>query len=741
MNDILSLKGHFNQHNNTGRGGIPKLPSGETVTAGHLQSLIDDLERMYQQWNNNSILNKALIAAYYRKVAAKSNRIQGFFSLHKENPADSIVGAKFAPGPKHIIIYFVSLDALKFSISVAKSVKKIVEDEFDNAINDVTFNNSKSFTQIDFKKKYNISKTKFQQYIVDADYLERFDVEAGSIPENQEAIVTLYDTGDPIENLLSRIGVKVSSAQLLDRNTVRLDQNDVALLNIRAPYLIAMATEDLNQLAPSSFTHVDEDLLVTIQDPTNEPTVGVIDTFFDSSVYFHKWVDFHSMIDSNISIDSDDYRHGTEVTSIIVDGPTLNPQYDDGCGRFRVRHFGVATAKGFSSFSVIQSIKEIVASNPDIHVWNLSLGSKDEVNQNFISAEAAVLDQIQFDRNVIFVISGTNRTPYSKSKRIGTPADSINSVVVNAVDISKKPASYSRNGIVLSFFTKPDIAYYGGDQNQALRAVSPNGEVYVEGTSFAAPWITRKLAYMIEVLGLSREVAKALLIDSAIGWDKKPSHQQLALIGNGVVPVRIEDVLHTSDDEIKFVLEGTSEAYDTYTYDIPVPIVAKRQPFVAKATLCYFPRCSRNQGVDYTNTELDIYFGRIDNSAHIKSINENVQSDDTLQHLQEVDARRQFRKWDNVKHISEILKANPRAKKVYDNPMWALSLKTKERLNNRDGVGIHFGVVITLKEIDGVNRIQDFIQQASLKGWLVNRISVKNRIQVYEEGQNTIHLE
>ncbi|MDV7720149.1 S8 family serine peptidase [Pediococcus ethanolidurans] len=741
MNDILSLKGHFNQHNNTGRGGTPKLPTERTVTAKHLQSLIDDLNRMYQRWKNNSILDKALIAAYYRKVAAKSNRIQGFFSLHKETAGDSIVGAKFAPGPKHIIIYFVSLNALDYSINVAKSVKKILEDEFGGSVDDITFNDPRTFKKIDFNRKYDISRTKFQQYVVDADYLERFDVEEGDVPGNNDAIVTLYDTGDNVETLLGRVGLKVYSDQLLDKNTVRLDHDSVTLLMSTAPYLIAMATEDLNQLAPSSFTRVDENLRVQIPEPTNEATVGVIDTLFDPSVYFSNWVDYRSMLDSNIDITSKDYKHGTEISSIIVDGPTINPQYDDGCGRFKVRHFGVAPAKGFSSFSVIRSIKKIVAGNSDIHVWNLSLGSEDEINQNFISAEAAVLDQIQFDQNVIFVISGTNRNPDSPIKRIGSPADSINSVVVNSVNASKKPASYSREGIVLSFFTKPDISYYGGDETQALRAVSPLGEEYVEGTSFAAPWITRKLAYMIEVLGLGREVAKALLIDSAIKWDKQPSHRQLALLGNGVVPVRIEDVLHTSEDEIKFVLEGTSEAYDTYTYDIPVPIVANKQPFVAKATLCYFPKCSRNQGVDYTNTELDVYFGRIDNSSHIKSINENVQSDDTPQHLQEIDARRQFRKWDNVKHISEILKVNSRAKKVYDNPMWALSLKTKERLNNRDGSGIHFGVVITLKEINGVNRIEDFIQQASLKGWLVNRISVSNRIQVYEEGQNNIHLE
>ncbi len=78
------------------------------------------------------------------------------------------------------------------------------------------------------------------------------------------------------------------------------------------------------------------------------------------------------------------------------------PELADGCGRFRVRHFGVATNNGFSSFTVLKMIRNIVASNRDIKVWNLSLGSKLEIKPNFISPEAAELDRIQSEYDVIF---------------------------------------------------------------------------------------------------------------------------------------------------------------------------------------------------------------------------------------------------------------------------------------------------------------------------------------------------
>ena len=109
--------------------------------------------------------------------------------------------------------------------------------------------------------------------------------------------------------------------------------------------------------------------------------------------------------------------------------------------------------------------------------------------------------------------------------RIGSPADSLNSLVVNAVDFSRKSASYTRVGPVLSFFHKPDVSYYGGDGSRYTDKMvvcrDDMGVAYVSGTSFAAPWISRRLAYLIYIMGLSREVAKALLIDAAAGWNRK----------------------------------------------------------------------------------------------------------------------------------------------------------------------------------------------------------------------------
>ena len=429
-----------------------------------------------------------------------------------------------------------------------------------------------------------------------------------------------------------------------------------------------------------------------------------------------------------------------------MDGPALNPWLDDGCGRFRVRHFGVCERR-LSVSGMVRKINKIVEANPDIHVWNLSLGTEEEVSKNFISFDAAALDELQSNKNVIFVVSGTNdnRAEREDIMRIGSPADSLNAVVVNSVKRNNTPVSYARRGTVLSFFNKPDVSYYGGDyeEGERINVCCENNVISGEyGTSFAAPWISRKLCYMIDVLGLSREVAKALLIDSAAGWEYKqnPSFDR-SLMGYGVVPIDINKIVSSPDDEIRFTLYGTAKSYKTSNYAIPVPKdVDGKYPYIARATLCYFPHCDRAQGVDYTSRELSLKFGRVKNDSIIEDINDNTQ-DETGFFNDERKSRAEFRKWENTKFISKLLKKSKRPVIAYPDKMWGFSVISKERLSVKMKEGLNFGAVITLKEITGRNRIQDFVAACMVRGYIVNEIDVKNRLELYNTSQEEIEWE
>ncbi len=743
MNDVLELKGkRFVQASKAGSGG-PSMNSKKTVTSEQLFQLREQINRIRKFWQQEKrTFDGILISVYYNKIVAKSNRIAGLFRGKDSNYA--VVGAKFnGEKTKHIITYFLDMEDLDKSMELLLRANDVIRSRFPNGIDKTAFDNREIMDRIPFER-FLITKSVFRQVIADVSYIDSFEVEM-AMRQLRQSIITLYNTRTDTKMLFKDLGIDLLNSRILDNQTVFLDEDQLQILFEKAPYLVAMATEDLLELSPADFIEEYQQGTLYMPSPTIEPVIGVIDTLFDKRVYFGEWVEYHDMVDDNLPKTSDDYRHGTAVDSIIVDGARLNPWLDDGCGRFRVRHFGVAVGSRFSSFTITKQIKEIVAGNRDIKVWNISLGSNQEINDNFISAEAAVLDTIQYENDVIFVVAGTNK-PSADVIKIGSPADSINSMVVNAVTKSGLSTKYARRGLALSFFAKPDVSYYGGSEEQYIRVCEPLGEANVAGTSFAAPWIARKLSYLIDVLGLSREVAKAMVIDAARGWNERPTPEEVALYGHGIVPVKIDDIVHTREDEIKFLVYDISEKWNSYNYYFPVPMKDDKYPYIARATMCYFPMCDRAQGVDYTNTELNLHFGRINNKGKIEDIKGDKQNqDDALggerYFLLEGEARERFRKWDNVKYIAERPKERMRPKRSYDNKNWGMEVKTNNRLDPRDGMGIRFGVVVTLREINGVNRIDEFIRSCTLNGWLVNKIDVQTRIDINRKVNEEIEFE
>lgn len=753
MNSLIELRGKLTPRNNPSRGGGSKLPANTKVKVEQLENIIKCLQELKEYWKNRtSLIEGTLVNVEYNRVVPKSKRIKTIlFKNSSENTSDLIKGAKYDGDEirkHHIITYFIPLENLEININKIQMCVNIVKEKFNNEFNN---EDEKNIGSIDFSK-YNISKTTFMEVLTDCSIVTKLTYPQYDKELNENQAITLYDVNKTSKEILEELGIKGRQLNVLDDNTVILYKDELSILLRQAPYLISMAVEDIsNYELPKKYEK--EDILELKQvaenvskfpEPTDEPYIGVLDTGFDKRVYFEKWVDYEPRyMEDGVDITEEDKEHGTAVDSIIVDGPSINPKLDDGCGRFRVKHFCIAHHGNNSTFSIMTRIRDIVKNNLDIKVWNLSLGSNLEIDKNFISQEGALLDKLENEYDIIFVVAGTNQKKELKQDKIGAPADSINSLVVNAIKRNGEKVSYARRGKVLSFFNKPDICYYGGDEGEELRTCIGTGQNMNKGTSFAAPWISRKMAYLIYKLRLSREIAKALIIDSATGWNLVDD-KQAEYYGFGKVPIRIEDIVNSNRDEIKFYIEGESTNYDTYTYGIPVPIDKDKCPYIAKATLCYFPKCTRNQGVDYTNTELDLYFGRVmqnkKGNITIKTINNNKQSDEDGR-IYEEDARKYNRKWDNVKHIVEEYKTSARAKKVYENSSWGLSIKSKDRLGKGDGKGIKFGVVITLKEINGVNRYDEFIRQCSFKGWLVNKVDVENRLELYNIAEQEIEFE
>ena len=50
-------------------------------------------------------------------------------------------------------------------------------------------------------------------------------------------------------------------------------------------------------------------------------------------------------------------------------------------------------------------------------------------------------------------------------------------------------------------------------------------------------------------------------------------------------------------------------------------------------------------------------------------------------------------------------------------------------------------MVVTLKEMNGVNRIDDFVKMCRARGWLVNRLDIENQLDVYAKAEEEIEFE
>ncbi len=744
MNKILEIRKKLSSSPNKGGGGFNTIPKGYSLSSDKVRKLWEDLKSVLGYWEKRKEINGALVSVHYSRIMPKSKRLSRILKDKTICPNQSICGAKYAyksgDSRYHVITHFVSLEALKNSMKELSFVADFIDKEYEGKISCSGQENLANR----MPKNCELSKSAISNIVNDCFFVDSFLVDEYNGDTENASIVTIYKTNASTDDFLRNIGIKPHEVQRISDTTILLTAAQLGIMKMNAPYMISMQVKDL-----ADFTFEEESSspykMASIPDPTNEPIVGVIDTHFSTDVYFSKWVDYKNMMSPDIQIDSGDYEHGTAVSSIIVDGCSSNPDLEDGCGRFRVRHFGVCKKGRFSSTSIIRSIREIIAQNTDIKVWNLSLGSPMEVSQNFISPEAAELDRLQVEYDVIFIVAGTNKPLGCTLDHmlLGAPADSLNSIVVNSVTKDNMPASYTRTGPVLSFFRKPDVCYYGGDKgDDNISVCKPYGEGHVVGTSYAAPWVTRKVAYLIYKMGLSRDVAKALVIDASARWDC--GCDTLRTMGFGIVPKNINEILQSRDDEIRFIIRGETDAYETYAYDIPVPYVENKYPFIARATLCYFPECSRDQGVDYTNTEMDLYFGRVKKGSGgvvcVASIDKNNQtSANDGNYPDEAEARIQFRKWDNVKHISESVDKRFVRRKAYgENPMWGLRITTKERLSTRRKSKLGFAVVVTLREMFGNNRYADFVKQCQFHGWIVNELDIQVALDIQAVGEQQL---
>ena len=98
-------------------------------------------------------------------------------------------------------------------------------------------------------------------------------------------------------------------------------------------------------------------------------------------------------------------------------------------------------------------------------------------------------------------------------------------------------------------------------------------------------------------------------------------------------------------------------------------------------------------------------------------------------------------KWDNTKHINTGINKRAKAKNSFGYNKWGLSIITKDRVQIKENRGIPFSVVITLKEMEGDNRVKEFVDLCKVNDWYVDELDVEKYIDIRNKAQEEIEFD
>lgn len=317
----------------------------------------------------------------------------------------------------------------------------------------------------------------------------------------------------------------------------------------------------------------------------NEPIkVGVFDGGANENhPLLNKYV---KSIEATAADESEDgVSHGTAVCGVILHGnlagksggvlPTPNVIINS----YRV--LPLTNYKDIELYEVIDVIENVLKSDKETKLYNLSIGPAGAIIDDEISRFTYVLDYYTFhvedgEVNPLFCIAAGNDGELSYPfNRIQAPSDMVNGLGVGAYSFNttneKVKATYScvgqgREGAKI----KPDILEFGGSvERPFILAGNCKGDITINaGTSFSSPLVVHKLSnLMANSRNINPHLARTLLIHTAEYNKDIPLYQQ----GFGFCVENEEDILKCEDNNVTILYEGQLNTSQTVKLPIFAP--------------------------------------------------------------------------------------------------------------------------------------------------------------------------
>ena len=470
-------------------------------------------------------------------------------------------------------------------------------------------------------------------------------------------------------------------------------------------------------------------------DDREYPVVGVVDSSInDNCPYIQPWY----VGEESALIDEDkDYTHGTFVAGLITNAYSLNDNRSDfPKSQSKVYSVGVLTATGGNIYEIMDMLERAQRAQPDIRVWNLSLGGDTPVSLKSISEFALLLDEFQKMYDCLCVVSAGNINEAANirhwppaadcprdEQRITSPGDSVlgltvaSTAHVDGVVRTNEPSIFSRSGPVANFILKPDLCHFGGNHGYngvdifplGINSLSPNQPssscVLSQncGTSFSTPLVSTIAANLWQSMGYTtkRHTIKGLMAHSARLRHEIPDEHKV-YFGWGS-PLDVEDFMYCNENEITIVMEGEISSNTEIVGKLPFPIPDSLRTEYGKVrgefimTVSYDPPLDANRALEYCLVNIDTGLGEITEEGEFKG---KVPAENTGFEQELMSGRY---KWSPIKVYHK------KFARGVDIENWKLQVKmlTREGFRPSEDFKQPFTIILTIRALDPEAQVYD----------------------------------
>ena len=363
------------------------------------------------------------------------------------------------------------------------------------------------------------------------------------------------------------------------------------------------------------------------------PVVGILDGGVAEIPHLKSWIIGHSGPYPECLLDK---GHGTFIGGIIGYGDKLQKKEIVGVNGIKIYDAVVmpdTNKESLGEDEFIENIREAVNANPDIKIWNLSIGYDNlEVSDSVFSHLSIALDDIQQQYGVIFCKAGGNCHNFESGRPVGrlsVPAESLLSITVGSISNDDMPSDFSRIGPGTANTIKPELVSYGGGFVKhggrflldGVRSFSPNGSLYDSaGTSYSTPRVAALLSALQNEIREEYDplMIKALAIHSANYPEnvKLNQDERVKYMGYGV-PAPLKDILFNSDYEITMIQSDRlvkGKFMEILEFPYPECLIDSDGYYYGDITITLVtqPILNASQGSEYCQSNIDVKFGTFD---------------------------------------------------------------------------------------------------------------------------------